>query len=43
MINFVSHQSGQNFKVFGFKLLMIFISITRNMDAKLWIIDLWVN
>jgi len=36
MINFVSHQSGQNFKVFFlFQIINDFISITRSMDAKL--------
>jgi len=43
MINFVSHQSDQNFKVIWFQIINDFISITHSMDIKLWIIDLWVN
>jgi len=35
MINFVSHQSDQNFKVIWFQIINDFISITHSMDIKL--------
>jgi len=38
MINFVSQQSDQNFKVLWFQIINVFISITLTMDANLWII-----
>jgi len=35
MINFVSHQSGQNCKVLLFQIINVFIPISNSMDAKL--------